>query len=92
MGPHPGTTGSGQNRPKWRRFSPALTRLNRLLRSLDGSVDLLVVSAEKFEYWRETAGNVYFEAATEGRDLIEAACGFGPRSTKPRLRLSPPTG
>jgi hypothetical protein len=34
---------------------------------------LLVVSAEKFEYWRDTPGNVYFEAAREGKILYEAA-------------------
>jgi predicted nucleotidyltransferase len=50
-----------------------MVRLNRLLRSLDISVDLLVVSAEKFDYWRDTPGNVYFEAATEGEVLYEAA-------------------
>ena len=49
-----------------------MVRLNRLVRSLDVPVDLLVVSAEKFHYWRETPGNVYFEAATEGRVLYEA--------------------
>jgi predicted nucleotidyltransferase len=48
-----------------------MVRLNRLLRSLDISVDLLVVSAEKFNYWRDTPGNVYFEAATEGKVLYE---------------------
>jgi len=46
-----------------------MVRLNRLLRSLDMAVDLLVVSAEKFDYWRDTPGNVYFEAATEGKLL-----------------------
>ena len=50
-----------------------MVRLNRLLRSLDVSVDLLVVSSEKFNYWRDTPGNVYFEAATEGEVLYEAA-------------------
>jgi hypothetical protein len=50
-----------------------MVRLNRLLRSLDIPVDLLVVSAEKFNYWRDTPGNVYFEAATEGKVLYEAA-------------------
>ena len=50
-----------------------MVRLNRLLRSLDVSVDLLVVSAEKFNYWCDTPGNVYFEAATEGEVLYEAA-------------------
>ena len=50
-----------------------MVRLNRLLRSLDIAVDLLVVSAEKFDYWCETPGNVYFEAATEGQILYEAA-------------------
>lgn len=50
-----------------------MVRLGRLLRSLPIAVDLLVVSAEKFEYWRDTPGNVYFEAATEGRLLYEGA-------------------
>jgi predicted nucleotidyltransferase len=50
-----------------------MVRLNRLLRSLDVAVDLLVVSAEKFNYWCDTPGNVYFEAATEGEVLFEAA-------------------
>ena len=50
-----------------------MVRLNRLLRSLDVPVDLLVVSAEKFNYWCDTPGNVYFEAATEGEVLYEAA-------------------
>ena len=50
-----------------------MVRLGRLLRSLDIAVDLLVVSAEKFEYWRDTPGNVYFEAASEGKVLYEAA-------------------
>ena len=50
-----------------------MVRLNRLLRSLDIPVDLLVVSAEKFNYWCDTPGNVYFEAATDGEVLYEAA-------------------
>lgn len=50
-----------------------MVRLSRLLRPLDIAVDLLVVSAEKFEYWRGTPGNVYFEAASEGKILYEAA-------------------
>jgi uncharacterized protein len=50
-----------------------MVRLNRLLRSLGVAVDLLVVSAEKFDYWCDTPGNVYFEAATEGEVLYEAA-------------------
>ena len=50
-----------------------MVRLNRLLRSLNIAVDLLVVSEEKFNYWRDTQGNVYFEAASEGKVLYEAA-------------------
>ena len=50
-----------------------MVRLNRLLRTLDIPVDLLVVSAGNFDYWSATPGNVYFEAATEGRLLYEAA-------------------
>jgi predicted nucleotidyltransferase len=50
-----------------------MVRLNRVVRSIGISVDLLVVSKEKFDYWRDTPGNVYFEAAAEGRTLYEAA-------------------
>lgn len=50
-----------------------MVRLNRLLRSFEVPVDLLIVSEEKFEYWRDTPGNVYFEAASEGEVLYEAA-------------------
>ncbi len=50
-----------------------MVRLNRLLRSLDIAVDLLVVSEEKFQYWHDTLGNVYYEAAMEGKVLYEAA-------------------
>ena len=50
-----------------------IVRLNRLLRSFNLAIDLLVVSDEKFQYWRDTPGNVYYEAATEGLVLYEAA-------------------
>ena len=50
-----------------------IVRLNRLLRSFDMAIDLLVVSDENFQYWRDTPGNVYYEAATGGQVLYEAA-------------------
>ena len=50
-----------------------MVRLNRVVRPLGVTDDLLVVSEEKFDYWRDTPGNVYFEAASEGRVLYEAA-------------------
>ena len=50
-----------------------MVRLNRVLRSFDVPVDLLVVSEEKFQYWRDTPGNVYYEAAAAGKVLYEAA-------------------
>jgi len=50
-----------------------MVRLNRLLRSFDIAIDLLVVSDETFEYWRDTPGNVYYEAAIDGKVLYEAA-------------------
>ena len=50
-----------------------MVRLNRVVRRLGVSADLLVVSEEQFNYWRDTPGNVYFEAASEGRVLYEAA-------------------
>ena len=50
-----------------------MVRLSRRLRSLGIPIDLIVVSAGAFEYWKDTPGNVYYEAATEGRRLYEAA-------------------
>lgn len=50
-----------------------MVRLNRVLSPLRIPVDLLVVSEDVFQYWCDTPGNVYFEAATEGKVLYEAA-------------------
>ena len=50
-----------------------MVRLRRLLRDVEASIDLLVVSEDRFEYWRDTPGNVYHEAASQGRTLYEAA-------------------
>lgn len=50
-----------------------MVRLSRLLRPLQVPLDLLVVTADAFDYWKDTPGNVYHAAATEGRILYEAA-------------------
>ncbi|HXJ42429.1 MAG TPA: nucleotidyltransferase domain-containing protein [Bryobacteraceae bacterium] len=50
-----------------------MVRLNRLLRQFGAAIDLLVVSEEKFQYWRDTPGNVYYEASSQGKTLYEAA-------------------
>lgn len=48
-------------------------QLRRVLKDIVMAVDLLVVSREQYDYWRDTPGNVFFEAATEGKVLYEAA-------------------
>ena len=48
-------------------------RLRRALRGLLMPIDLVVVQQDKYDYWRDTPGNVYFEAAQDGRALYEAA-------------------
>ncbi len=50
-----------------------MVRLRRLLRGFGVPIDLLVVSSEKYDYWCDTPGSVYYEAATEGLTLYEAA-------------------
>lgn len=50
-----------------------MVRLSRLLRPLGLALDLLVVTEDSYNYWRDTPGNVYFEAASEGKVLYEAA-------------------
>jgi predicted nucleotidyltransferase len=46
-------------------------RLRRVLKGLIMAVDILPVSHAQFEYWRDTPGNVFFEAASEGKVLYE---------------------
>lgn len=48
-----------------------MVRLRRALRPLRMPVDLLVVSSEKFDYWRDTPNMVYHDAAREGRVLYD---------------------
>jgi len=36
------------------------------------AIDIVVVTREQFEYWKDTPGNVYYEAAQDGRTLYEA--------------------
>ena len=48
-------------------------RLRRLLKGLLMAVDVLVVDRAKFDYWRDTPGNVFFEAARAGKLVYEAS-------------------
>jgi predicted nucleotidyltransferase len=48
-----------------------MVRLRELLRPLRLPVDVLVVPAAKLEYWRETPGNVYYDASVDGVVLYE---------------------
>jgi predicted nucleotidyltransferase len=50
-----------------------MVRLCRVLSPLRIPVDLLVVSEASFQQWMDTPGSVYFEAATSGRELYDAA-------------------
>jgi predicted nucleotidyltransferase len=49
-----------------------MVRLRRLLHDFPVPIDVLVVSEEKFLYWNDTPGNVYFDAATEGITLYDS--------------------
>jgi predicted nucleotidyltransferase len=48
-------------------------RLRRLLNGLIMAVNILVVRQEKFDYWCDTPGNVFYEAKQEGKVVYEAA-------------------
>jgi predicted nucleotidyltransferase len=50
-----------------------MIRLEEALRDLLLPVDVLVVSAEQFEYWKDTPTTVYYEAAREGKVYEQAA-------------------
>jgi len=44
-----------------------MVRLREVLRPLGIPADVLVVSKDTFEYWSDTPGTVFYEAAQEGR-------------------------
>jgi len=44
-----------------------MVRLGEVVRPLKIPVDILVVSAERFDYWRDTPNTVMYRAAREGK-------------------------
>jgi predicted nucleotidyltransferase len=44
-----------------------MVRLREVLRPLGIPADVLVASKDTFEYWSDTPGTVFYEAAQEGR-------------------------
>lgn len=50
-----------------------MVRLRRVLSPLRIPVDVMVTSEKVFQDWADTPGNIFFEAAQEGRVLHEAA-------------------
>jgi predicted nucleotidyltransferase len=50
-----------------------MIRLRRVLKGLDISVDLLVISEEEAEDWGHLPGSVLYWALKEGRTVYEAA-------------------
>jgi predicted nucleotidyltransferase len=44
-----------------------MLRLGEVLRPLKVPVDVLVVSEEKFAYWRDTPNTIFYRALKEGR-------------------------
>jgi len=50
-----------------------MIRLREILRPLRIPVDVLVVSSEIFEAWRDTPNTVFYEAAREGRVYEQVA-------------------
>src|SRR5438552_12737 len=50
-----------------------MVRLRSVLRPMRLPVDVLVVSREAFEAWKDLPNNVIYEAAREGRSFARAA-------------------
>ena len=50
-----------------------MVRLRRVLSPLRIPVDVLIVSLQHFKEWCDTPGNVFYEAAAEGKVLYEAS-------------------
>ena len=50
-----------------------MVRLRRILSPLRIPVDVIVASKEDFDYWCDTPGNIFYDAANNGKVLYEAA-------------------
>jgi predicted nucleotidyltransferase len=50
-----------------------MVRLRRVLSPLRIPADVIVVSEQSFQEWRDTPGNILYEAAQEGKVLYEGA-------------------
>jgi predicted nucleotidyltransferase len=59
--------------PKVESRRSEMVRLRDVLRPLRIPVDVLVVSEEVFQEWRDTPNTVFYEAAREGRVFDEVA-------------------
>ncbi len=60
-------------------------RLRRLMSPFEPPIQVLTTDKATFEYWRDTPGNVYFEADHGGRDLFRAE-GETDRGRQPVVR------
>ncbi len=54
------------------RFSE-MVRLRKVLSFVPASVDVLVASADRFEYWKDTPNTIYHQAFKEGRSFGQVA-------------------
>ncbi|MCK4625765.1 MAG: nucleotidyltransferase domain-containing protein [Phycisphaerae bacterium] len=63
--------------PEVKKRLAEMVRLRQALQPLLGSflipVDVLVVSEEKFDYWRDTPNTVYYSALKEGKVYEQVA-------------------
>lgn len=59
--------------PKLTSRHGEMVRLRQILRSLQIPVDVLVVSRQAFDSWKDMPNNVVFEAVREGKTFTHAA-------------------
>lgn len=50
-----------------------IVRLREVLDFLPAAVDIVVVSREQFEYWKDTPNTLYYRASREGRVYDQVA-------------------
>jgi len=50
-----------------------MTRLTKAVSSLSIASDVLVVSAERFDYWKDTPNTVFYRASREGKVYEQVA-------------------
>lgn len=57
--------------PEVKNRHAEMVRLRRAMWDVESAIDVLVISKERYDYWRHTPNNVYHDVSKEGYTLVD---------------------